>query len=223
MGLKSIFNKIITRFERYIRDDGANIISIIFHNHVFIYIYRYYYKFIFGWDVRSISGQNYIRGSKYISIGSNFCCKGNLWLEAVTEFNGERYFPKVLIGDNFSGGLGLHIASTHSIVIGNNVLVGSKVLITDHLHGIYNGFNQCSPMTPPNVRPLTSDKFVVIEDNVFIGDNVCVLPGVTIGFGAIIAANSVVTSDVPKNVIVAGNPAIVIKKFIEIEKKWIRV
>ncbi|MDR2406844.1 MAG: sugar O-acetyltransferase, partial [Bacteroidales bacterium] len=52
---------------------------------------------------------------------------------------------------------------------------------------------------------------VVIEDNVWIGDKVTILPGVHIGYGSIIGANAVVTKDVPANCVVGGNPAKIIK------------
>jgi acetyltransferase-like isoleucine patch superfamily enzyme len=58
---------------------------------------------------------------------------------------------------------------------------------------------------------------------VWIGENVCVLPGVTIGDGAIINANAVVTKDVPAGTIVAGVPARVIKQWDDDDKKWLAV
>ena len=53
--------------------------------------------------------------------------------------------------------------------------------------------------------------FILIEDNVWIGVNSTILPGVTIGSGSIIAAGAVVTKDVPKNTIVGGIPAKIIR------------
>ena len=61
------------------------------------------------------------------------------------------------------------------------------------------------------MRPTTSKGRVVIGNNVWIGDKATILPGVTIGDGAIIAANAVVTKDVPQYSVVGGNPAKVIK------------
>jgi lipopolysaccharide O-acetyltransferase len=56
-----------------------------------------------------------------------------------------------------------------------------------------------------------------------LGEQVCILPGVTIGDGAIIGANSVVTHDVPPNSIAVGNPACVVRIFDPLEKTWRRV
>ena len=58
---------------------------------------------------------------------------------------------------------------------------------------------------------------MIIEDNVWIGEGVAIMPNVTIGANSIIGANSVVTKDIPKNSVVAGNPARVIKN-IDLEK-----
>ena len=57
----------------------------------------------------------------------------------------------------------------------------------------------------------TVSKPIVIEDNVFIGARSIILKGVTIGFGSVVGAGSVVSKDVPKNVIVCGNPAKIVK------------
>lgn len=63
----------------------------------------------------------------------------------------------------------------------------------------------------PNKRPLVSKGTVVIEDNVWIGEMVCIMPGIRIGKSSIIGANAVVTKDVPSYCVVGGNPAKVIK------------
>ena len=63
----------------------------------------------------------------------------------------------------------------------------------------------------PYCRPLISKGPVIIEDNVWIGEKVSIMPGVHIGFGAIIAANAVVTTDIPSYCVVGGIPAKIIK------------
>ena len=64
----------------------------------------------------------------------------------------------------------------------------------------------------PENRSATYGRPIVLEDKVWIGINSTILPGVTIGYGAIVGAQSVVTRDVPPMTIVAGNPARIIKK-----------
>lgn len=87
------------------------------------------------------------------------------------------------------------------ITIGENVLVGPKVNIITINHD-----------PDPENRSATYGRPVIIEDNVWIGINATILPGVRIGYGAIIGANSVVTKDVPAMTVAAGNPAKIIKE-----------
>ena len=83
------------------------------------------------------------------------------------------------------------------------------VLITDNAHG-FTSLEQLR--IAPLARPIIAKGKVIIGNNVWIGDKATVLPGVSIGDGAIIGANSVVTKDVPAFSVVAGNPAKIIKK-----------
>ncbi len=103
----------------------------------------------------------------------------------------------------------VHIGAISRLEIGNNVLIGSHVLIIDHEHGKSTAEEI---IQPPVSRPLISKGPVVIEDNVWIGEGACVLPGVRVGQNAIIGANSVVTRDVAPGDIVGGTPAQTIRK-----------
>lgn len=114
----------------------------------------------------------------------------------------------------------VHIAAGEKVVIGDNVLIASRVFISDLNHGSYSGDGHDNPLSIPNDRPL-STKPVVINDNVWIGEGVCVLPGVTIGKGSIIGAMSVVTKSIPDFCIAVGNPAKVVKTFDFELNKWI--
>lgn len=87
------------------------------------------------------------------------------------------------------------------ITIGNDVFIGPKVNLITINHD-----------PDPDNRSATYGRPIVIEDKVWIGINSTILPGVKIGYGAIIGAGSVVTKDVEPMTIVAGNPARVIKK-----------
>ena len=77
---------------------------------------------------------------------------------------------------------------------------------------IYTKNHKTSLEKPMIFQGFEEAKKVIIKDDVWIGSNVIILPGVTIESGAIIGAGSVVTKDVLKNTIVAGNPAKVIKE-----------
>ena len=147
-------------------------------------------------------------GEKHISIGKNFYAFARLRIEAYDQHLGNFYKPKITIGNDVSVNYDSHIACINSIVIGDNVLIGSKVLITDHSHG---NINAQALTIPPAKRPLVSKGPVIIEDNVWIGEGVVVLPGVRIGQNSIIGANAVVAKDIPPNCTAGGNPARVLR------------
>lgn len=123
---------------------------------------------------------------------------------------GEPQTKKLFIGRNVQLNDYVHIGAAQSITIGNNVLIASRVFITDHNHGSYGGAIQSSPDEIQIDRPLSTSA-VVIEDNVWIGEGVTILPGVTIGRNSIIGGGTVVTKSVPANAIVAGIPQKIIK------------
>lgn len=148
-----------------------------------------------------------ILGKEYISIGKDFVTLPYLRIECMANYKGEAFHPSLIIGDNVTLNAYCHIACTNKIQIGNNVLVGSNVLITDHSHGALEETD-----VPFAERKLQSKGPVVIEDNVWIGEHACIMPGVTIGTGSIVGANAVVTKDVPPYSIVGGVPAKIIKQ-----------
>lgn len=150
-----------------------------------------------------------IYNPKYISIGNNFTALHNTRLEAFSEYYGQVYSPKIIIGDNVSLNSDCHIGCIDKVFIGNNVLIASRVFISDHSHG-ETSIDSIS--LPPYLRPLTSKGPIVIEDNVWIGEGVCILSGVTVGTNSIIGANSVVTKDIPPNSVAAGIPAKIVKR-----------
>jgi lipopolysaccharide O-acetyltransferase len=117
----------------------------------------------------------------------------------------------------------VHITAMESVIIGNDVLLASKIYISDCSHGSYSG-NELddSPLTAPNCRKMVT-KPVIIEDHVWIGEFVSILPGSYIGKGSIIGTMSVVTGHIPEYSIAVGSPAKVIKKFNFETQMWERV
>jgi acetyltransferase-like isoleucine patch superfamily enzyme len=149
-----------------------------------------------------------LKGSQFISIGDNVYLGKGITLAAWDKYNDEVYKPQVVIGNGCSIGDDSHITSINGIQIGNNVLTGKKVLITDNSHGeALLKYLDIEPLK----RTLYSKGPVIIGDNTWIGEKVSILPGVQIGRGCIIAANSVVTKNIPSFSVAAGMPAIVIK------------
>ena len=178
---------------------------------------------IWGRNDINIDSSAHIVGLCNIRIGKNFCAGKNLWLEAVSSFGGKIYKPVIIIKDNVAISEFVHIGATNYIEIGNNVLMASKIYISDHNHGIYTGDDQSNPSIPPNQRVVNNDNKVIIEDDVWVGEMVSILPGVTIGKGSIIGAGSVVTRDIPQYSIAVGNPAKIIKNYDFVINKWIKV
>lgn len=182
---------------------------------------KLYYAYMFHQIRGGIDISSRIRGRKYMSIGKNFSSGKHLWLEAITDYKGQKFHPTIIIKDNVSLSDFNHIGAVHYVEIGNHVLFGSKCYVTDHNHGIYSGDGtQSDPDIPPAERPLTRDQKVIIEDNVWLGDNVTVLPGVTIGKGSIIGSNAVVSKRIPPYTIAVGVPAKAIKQWDPATRKW---
>lgn len=161
-----------------------------------------------------------LRCPQYISVGRGTCFGDWLYLTAWDTFHCvvggkeeiQHYIPSLTIGENCNFGAFNHITCINRVEIGNRLLTGKWVTITDNSHGKTDKDTlQISPIE----RPLYSKGPVLIGNDVWIGDKVTILANVIIGDGAVIAANSVVTEDVPAYSVVAGNPAKIIKQNLE--------
>ena len=161
-----------------------------------------------------------IRGKKYIDFGSKLTTGEGCRFEA---YNNQKSKKSLIFGKNIQLNDYVHITAMNNVVIGDNVLMASKIYISDCSLGFYSGEEMdSSPEQHPIDRSYNISE-VIIEDNVWLGEFVSVLPGVTIGKGAIIGSNSVVTKDIPANTIAVGSPAKVIKKYNFETKKWVRI
>lgn len=202
----------------------GNIIRLIAHfTHLFVNLrtlailkapFKVFYYHWISAEFKSCGSHNYLEGfskilgGKYISIGSNMYVGERVVWEVYKVQDSLDATPSLSFGDNSSFGDEGHITCINKIQIGNGVRIGRKVFITDNAHG---ASERALLDMPANKRPLTSKGPVIIEDNVWIGEMTCIMPGVTIGRGAIIGANAVVTHDIPAYSLAAGNPAKVIK------------
>lgn len=109
----------------------------------------------------------------------------------------------IFIGNDFTGNFNLTILDIREVYIGNHVMIGPNTLITTVGH----------PLSPKSRRNYGAfAKPVRIGNDVWIGGNVTILPGITIGNNVVIAAGAVVTKDVPDNSLIGGVPAKLIRK-----------
>lgn len=135
------------------------------------------------------------------------CCK-HIFSQCGVDVNVERGVEfgagnQIKIGDY--SGLGIDSWIMGSVTIGRNVIMGPEVMIISAKH------NYSDPFMAIRLQGTAPERSVIIEDDVWIGARVIILPGRRIGRGAILGAGSVVTKDVPPYAIVGGNPAVVLK------------
>ncbi len=196
--MANFYRKVINRL-RYLKDNSYdNLMSIILRIH-----YRNY-GIKLGENVKFLGNPSFnIRGNGKLVINNNCRFRSRPRSNAlginhpciITVLGDD---ISVTIGEN-CGFSGVSITAEIGVEIGNNLLCGANVTIADtdfHVKDSRSGDPQK----------------VVIKDNVWIGMNTVVLKGVTIGENTLIGANSIVTKDIPENVIATGSPCKVIKQ-----------
>jgi len=164
----------------------------------------------------NISADSLIIGAENISIGACFQSFARLRIEAISNYRCVEYFPKIKIGNNVAINFDCHIGAINRIEIGDNVLIGSRVTIVDHSHGKMDASEY---KLSPSMRILHSKGPVCIGHNVWIGEGVIILDNVRLGKNVIVGANSVVNKSFPPNVVIAGNPARIVKSLLLDESK----
>ena len=183
-------------------------LNLISHFKNFIYSGYYKQQFKKCGSSFSIKSPFNLIGPQFITIGKNFYAGYRLRMEVIDYQRVNTNTPELTIGDNVSFNYDCHIGCSNKVVIGNNVLFASKVFLTDHFHG---AINSADLEVAPGIRLLHSKGPIIIEDNVWVGEGVCIMPNVTIGRNTIIGANSVVTKSLPQNCVAGGNPAKILK------------
>lgn len=134
----------------------------------------------------------------------------NVWIEPPLRV---AYGSNTTLGDNVYINFNLTLVDDYSITIGNNVMFAPNVTISVTGHPVHKDIRK------------EGEQFslpVVIEDDVWIGAGVIILPGVTIGSGSVIGAGSVVTKDIPSNVVAVGNPCRVLREITDYDKEYYR-
>lgn len=130
----------------------------------------------------------------------------DFWIEPPVHF---AYGSNIYIGDKFYANFNLTIVDDTDVIIGNHVLIAPNVTISTTGH----------PLDPDlrNTRQMYSFP-VEIEDNVWLGSGVIINPGMTIGRNSVIGAGSIVTRNIPSNVIAVGNPCKVLREISDRDK-----
>ena len=156
-----------------------------------------------------------VEGGELISLGNNTQILSNSRLQAYPDVLSHP--GSVSIGDDCYICYRFCILAGGNVSIGNNVVVASDVSIVSFNHGT----------NPESMIPYKDQSLevatITVEDNCWIGNNVIITAGVTIGHDSVIGGGSVVTKSIPPYSIAAGNPAVVIKSYSLEEHKWIIV
>jgi|SRR5579884_318670 len=151
-------------------------------------------------------------GLHRMSLGENVIIAPDCWIQTVGA-NVENTV-KLVIGAHCSIGMGASISAAKLVILGERVLLARNVYISDHIHG-YADVSQ-----PVQNQPIDKIKPISIGKGAWLGQNVCVLPGASIGEHCIIGANSVVNSSIPDFCVAAGAPARVIKRYNGATAQW---
>lgn len=154
-----------------------------------------------------------ISGMKYANIGCNTIIRNNARIECIVSWDGQVFSPELEIGDNTSFEQDLHLICANHVKIGSDCVFSARVFISDLNH-------EYSDITKSVMRQPLVVKDIEIEDGCFVGYGVCILPGVHLGKHCVVGANTVVTKSYPDYSVIAGNPAVCIKRFDCESKEW---
>ncbi len=164
-----------------------------------------------------IGSRLYLNNLKDIKIGNNFYLGHDARLLFIKSYAKKIYNSRLVIGANVTIGNRFTVLCADFIEIQNNCLIASDVFITSENHGM-------NPEISDNYanQPLVS-KPIVIEEGCWLGEKVCVLPGVRLGKRSIAATGSVITRSFPPYSLVGGVPAKLLKTYNLQTHKWEKV
>jgi carbonic anhydrase/acetyltransferase-like protein (isoleucine patch superfamily) len=144
-----------------------------------------------------------LSGERRISIGARVFIGADSWLQTLPD--GESQSVAITIGDGVSFSGSCVISAVRMVRLEDEVLLARNVYISDHIHK----YTQVG--TPILAQGLDKISPVLIRRGAWLGQNVVVCPGVTIGQGSVIGANSVVTQSIPDFCVAVGSPARVVR------------
>lgn len=155
-----------------------------------------------------------VDGAEHVHIAAGVHIRAHGWIYAVTRNRDQVFNPEIRIGQRSRVGRQCHIVATRRISIGREVTVEDGVYLSDNLHDYRD------------VHRAITDSLILCCGEVQIGDgarlerNACVMGNVSLGEHCIVAANAVVTRDVPPYCLAAGIPARVVKHYDRSSHRW---
>lgn len=172
-------------------------------------------------NIRLIRFPFIVRGRQFIDFGKQLTTGYWCRFEVFPADNNPR--KRLILGNNIQMNDFVHICALDSVEIGDGCLFASHIYISDNSHGrMDGGNNDSSPEVQPDHREYVTAP-VKIGKNVWLGEGCIILPGVTIGDGAVIGAHSVVSKNIPSASVAVGAPAKVIKQYSFEEGIWVKV
>ncbi len=151
---------------------------------------------------------------RYLIVEGSVFIRNHARIEGINYYEGKSFNPQIILNKNVSIEQNLHLTCAVKIEIGQNTAIAAHVTITDINHPYKD-------ISRPIEKQMIETKEVFIAENCKVYNNAVILPGATIGKHSIIAANSVVTGKkYPDHCVIAGSPAIVIKRFNTKSNQW---
>ena len=153
---------------------------------------------------------------KHVYFGDNVQVRDFARIEPVVKRGNQSFNPKIIFGNNVSIEQGLHLTCAEYVEIKANCVLSSYCMLTDISHE-YGNVNESVLSQPLLVKP------TILDEGCFIGTGAKIMPGVHLGKHCVVGANAVVTKSFPDYSVIAGIPAVLIKKFNPNTNSWEKV
>ncbi len=205
----------IRRFWATPLPDKINVMQMVFYRLKGVL----YYRRVFGnfGNGTVIFRPEYISNACSMHIGDRTSVGHSAHIELIHKYADVCYSPKIEIGNDVYIGPNLYMVCIGKITIGDGSVLSEQVYVHDSNHGFDP---ECGLIMQ---QPLVHGGDITIGKNCFLGFRTAIMPDVTLGDHCIVAMGAVVTKSFPPYSMLAGVPAVLIKRYSFEEKQWIRV